>query len=73
MISGLCSNIWGDVCEAALVCELGVQLGVAGTPPDESPLAPVPRLSRVQPGGPAFSLPPRCDILGFVLYPFRSW
>ena len=69
MLSGLRSNIWGDAWEATLVCELGV----ASTPPDESPLAPVPGLNHVQPGGPAFSLSPRCHILGFVLYPFRSW
>ena len=73
MLSGLRSNIWGDAWEAALVCELGVQLGAACTPPDESPLAPAPGLNRVQPGGPACSLSPRCHILGFVLYPFRSW
>lgn len=50
MLSGLRSNIWGDPWEAALVCELGVQLGVTSTPPDESPLALVPGLNRVQPG-----------------------
>ena len=50
MLSGLRSNIWGDPWEAALVCELGVQLGVTSTTPDESPLALVPGLNRVQPG-----------------------